>query len=276
MTKLLKISEFAHLSGITRKNLIYYDEIGLLSPEQVRENGYRYYSYRQLETVSVIGSLQEVGMSLSEIKRHLDERTPESLIELFTIQRKNIEEKIDRLWRIEAMIDTRLGATRRALEADKDFIGVKRCSEELLFAGAEIRCGDTQEELENVAKEFYDFCDQEKVTYGYAVGEIIAKQTLLKGEWHYPMCYFCKVPKNEGTHPLFIKPAGLYLIGFETVSYDGPEKLYEKLFKYIKDNDLTIVGNSYEEFLLDEIAVKNPNGYLVQVSIQVKKNKTGV
>ena len=43
MEKLLKISEFAVLSGISRQLLIYYDNQGILHPAQVdRANGYRY------------------------------------------------------------------------------------------------------------------------------------------------------------------------------------------------------------------------------------------
>ena len=60
--KLLSISQFAHLSGIKRKNLIFYDEIGLFSPAHVGENGYRYYSTRQFDTANLTWSLKEIGM----------------------------------------------------------------------------------------------------------------------------------------------------------------------------------------------------------------------
>lgn len=269
MEHLLKIGEFSILSGIKRKNLIYYDDIGLLSPERVMENGYRFYSHRQLETVTVISALQEVGMPLCEIKRHLDERTPETLIELFTAQRKNVEEKIQRLQRIETMIDTRLGITRRALEVDPYKIELLNCTNELLFASDEIVCKNIEEEIEKAITEFYNICDEEKITYGYPFGTIVSQKHLLDENWHFPSRFFFKMPKMEGKRQKLLKPAGMYLTGFELSSSNGALPLYERLLEYIKENKLTISGNSYEEFLLDEIAVKNPDNYLLQISIQV-------
>ena len=41
--------EFAKLTGVTKHTLFYYDKIGLFSPEIKKENGYRLYSFEQLE-----------------------------------------------------------------------------------------------------------------------------------------------------------------------------------------------------------------------------------
>lgn len=51
---MLTISEVAELSGITRSNLLYYDEIDILKPAYRGENNYRLYSYQQLELLYII------------------------------------------------------------------------------------------------------------------------------------------------------------------------------------------------------------------------------
>ena len=51
---LFTIGQFAALHEINKKTLMWYDEIGLLKPACIKENGYRYYSYQQsaaLETI---------------------------------------------------------------------------------------------------------------------------------------------------------------------------------------------------------------------------------
>lgn len=69
----LTISEFAKLSGVSRKTLIYYDKIGLFCPETVNpESGYRYYSYLQLDVISAIYALKEIGTPLKDINVYLD------------------------------------------------------------------------------------------------------------------------------------------------------------------------------------------------------------
>lgn len=45
-----KTAEFAALCGVKKDTLLHYDHIGLLKPQWVGENGYRYYSARQIPT----------------------------------------------------------------------------------------------------------------------------------------------------------------------------------------------------------------------------------
>lgn len=272
MRKLVKISDFARLAGINRKNLIFYDEIGLLCPEYRYENGYRYYTYRQLETVSVITSLREIGMPLADIKRYLDERTPSSLIELFTYQRDLLEQRIDKLLRLQFMIDTRLSITRRGLEINPASILLKQCTKERLLVSEDIT-GLDEDATEDAVGRFYDFCDQEQIIYGYPFCTIISRQNLEKKKWNLPSYFFFKFPAEEKVLSNKIKPAGLYLIAFGEASYHSSELIYQRMWDYIEKEGLTIAGDAYEEFLLDEIAVKAPENYLLQVSMQVKPKK---
>ena len=46
--KYLKTGEFASLCGVTKDTLFHYDDIGLLKPARVGENGYRLYGLYQL------------------------------------------------------------------------------------------------------------------------------------------------------------------------------------------------------------------------------------
>ena len=71
----MPIREFARLTGIRPANLRFYDQIGLLSPELRGENGYRYYSRRQLSTAYLISDLRDLGVGLEEIKRYAGERS---------------------------------------------------------------------------------------------------------------------------------------------------------------------------------------------------------
>lgn len=95
--KYLSISEFAKLSDVSRKALIYYDRIGLFSPEYVKPNGYRCYTHRQIETISLINTLSGSGMSLEDIKRYLNECSPQKALDLFQVQQEKLDDEIHRL-----------------------------------------------------------------------------------------------------------------------------------------------------------------------------------
>lgn len=65
---MLRIGEFAALTGISINMLRNYDKIGLLVPEHVDKiNSYRYYSESQIIAANRIQILKELGFALKEI-----------------------------------------------------------------------------------------------------------------------------------------------------------------------------------------------------------------
>lgn len=67
-------SEFAKVCGVTKHTLFHYDDIGILKPEIVKENGYRYYSYKQFYTFDIIAVLKGTGTPLNEIKEYIQDQ----------------------------------------------------------------------------------------------------------------------------------------------------------------------------------------------------------
>ena len=65
---MLKIGEFSKLCKSTVKTLRYYDEVGLLNPVFVDDNGYRYYEIEQLNTIIKIMELRGLDISINDIK----------------------------------------------------------------------------------------------------------------------------------------------------------------------------------------------------------------
>jgi DNA-binding transcriptional MerR regulator len=64
----MKVKEVADLVGISVRTLHHYDEMGLLTPEQTTESGYRLYSQDNLETLQQILFFKELGFPLKQIK----------------------------------------------------------------------------------------------------------------------------------------------------------------------------------------------------------------
>ncbi|BFH13218.1 hypothetical protein J6TS7_63070 [Paenibacillus dendritiformis] len=70
---MLSIGEFSKICGVSAKTLRYYDEIGLIQPDEINpENGYRYYSISQLKKMLLINRLKSYSFSLEEIKDILE------------------------------------------------------------------------------------------------------------------------------------------------------------------------------------------------------------
>ena len=70
-TKHMKINEVEALAGISKKNIRFYEEQGLLSPRRNSENGYRDYGEAEVATLRRIKLLRKLGVSIEDIRRML-------------------------------------------------------------------------------------------------------------------------------------------------------------------------------------------------------------
>ena len=64
----MKINEVERLIGITKKNIRFYEEQGLLNPNRNKENGYRDYNEDDIRTLEQIKLLRKLGLPLDEIR----------------------------------------------------------------------------------------------------------------------------------------------------------------------------------------------------------------
>lgn len=73
-TKLFKIGEVADALGLTRRILINYEDLGLVTPTVRNEGkGFRYYSADNVVHIRLIRALQNLGLSLPEIRSYIED-----------------------------------------------------------------------------------------------------------------------------------------------------------------------------------------------------------
>lgn len=82
--------ELAALFNIPKQTLLYYDRMGLLSPEFIAENGYRHYSLKQYLTLEVIVNLRKHDIPISRIKEYVENRDIDTFDKLFSCKRKGM------------------------------------------------------------------------------------------------------------------------------------------------------------------------------------------
>lgn len=65
------VQQVVELSGVTIKTLYYYQKIGILLPNKIGENGYRYYSDKEIQQLQEIIFYKKLKFPLEEIKQLL-------------------------------------------------------------------------------------------------------------------------------------------------------------------------------------------------------------
>jgi len=97
---LISVKKVSELTGISVRTLHYYDEIGLLRPSKISENGYRFYDETAIERLQQILIFRELEFPLKDIKTILDspnfdkQKALEEQIRLLKLKKEHLENVI--------------------------------------------------------------------------------------------------------------------------------------------------------------------------------------
>ncbi|MBM7607395.1 DNA-binding transcriptional MerR regulator [Lysinibacillus composti] len=81
----LKIGELAEVTGITKRTIDYYTNLGLLKAERSTSN-YRFYTSETIEQLHKIEEMKASGMSLQDIKKSIKQENKYEEIDLHEIR----------------------------------------------------------------------------------------------------------------------------------------------------------------------------------------------
>ncbi len=93
---MFRIGEFSQIARVSGRLLRYYDGIGLLRPVRIDPaTGYRYYSADQLPRLNSILALKELGLSLDQIARMVDDRVgPDEIRGMLMLKKAELEQTL--------------------------------------------------------------------------------------------------------------------------------------------------------------------------------------
>jgi len=136
------VKTLSRLAGITPRTLHYYDEIGLLKPSRIGDNGYRYYSDKSLLRLQQILLYRELDISLDNIKMIMGKHEFDVLSALES-HREQLHKRIAHLERLILTVDQTILHLEGKIEMSK----------QQLFEGFS---DEQQAEYEKEAMQMYD------------------------------------------------------------------------------------------------------------------------
>lgn len=68
----MKINQVEELVGISKKNIRFYEDQGIISPERNSSNGYREYSLKDVDKLNKIKLLRRLGVPIEQIRQLQD------------------------------------------------------------------------------------------------------------------------------------------------------------------------------------------------------------
>jgi DNA-binding transcriptional MerR regulator len=136
------VKQLSKMAGITPRTLHYYDEIGLLKPTQVGENGYRYYGEEALLQLQQILLYRELDLPLENIKKIMG-RHDFNVLSALESHKAELRKRITRLELLVTTVDHTINHLK----------GTTKMSKKQLFEGF---TDAQQAEYEKEAVQKYD------------------------------------------------------------------------------------------------------------------------
>lgn len=266
--KLFTIGQFATLHEINKKTLMWYDEIGLLKPACIQENGYRYYTYQQSFTLEIILMLRELNISTSEIRGFLEHRSAAALETLLGEKLAELDQTISHLMAIKkVMADRRQDmVTLRGLDLSDIQIITKK--EPHYFVTVDISQGlPFESELELVvrAAKDYQLHRLRDATYG----AMLPVDRLYAKEFDRYSDLYLELPFPTHKTGLHVQPPGAYLRAFCQGNWERLPHRYQEILAYAEARHLRFSGFAYEKGL-NEIVLDTMDDYITQIELPIQ------
>lgn len=247
------ISEFAKMTGVSTDTLRYYDKINLFKPTDIDpKTGYRYYTLKEFEEIGVIQTLQTLGVSLKEIKHHLENKTFFSSYMLLSKQYADIDRKIAELIQLKSYLSEKLSTLEDVMNNNSNNEVIIKDVEKRVGYGTRMNCKDYGEIKTESARIIEKYRKSLFVSNSYAI--FIPKEDIIKRKFnsHY-YCVIFDIEKDDAEpFEKLTFPKGLYAtIRYNGTTFERADSM-TKLVDYIEQNHYKIIGDALQICVIDE------------------------
>ncbi|WP_066254021.1 MerR family transcriptional regulator [Neobacillus drentensis] len=268
--KYLTTGEFAKLCKVNKQTLIFYDQIGLLSPVLKNEKRYRFYSIHQMDLFFVIDLLKDLGMSLNDIQQYIQNKSPESFLSLMYQKKEEIVKKRQEIEMKERMVEAKIALMEKASHLDFHQVTLEQFPETTLYLSRNIE-NINNEEFVEVVSDFINELNVSHLDTGYPIGVITKREQLLKGEFTNYSYLYIEQPNPKEGYPYFKSVKGDFLSGYHIGDEKTIHKAYKQLFSEMDRLNLALGDYVFEEYIYDTVVMNHKEHYVTKIMIQVEQ-----
>lgn len=265
--------EFAKLCKVKKQTLFHYDHIGILKPEIIGDNGYRYYSIFQFDTYNTISMLKELDMPLSYIRNYLSGRSPSSFLNLLEEHDRLVDDKIAELQWLKTFINGKRRITEEGIRARHGSIRLEhRPREYYIFTKYS---GSSEETDEYTAFAGHiSHCHQNQIYSPYVTGGLIdAENGYDDKDYRYSHLYTKLDPEDAdyGEAGITIIPPRTYAVIYSTEGFSPILSMFTQLKDFARESGYTPGSYFFEDVLLDSVSRPSLESYTVKLGLPVTK-----
>ncbi|BAQ24498.1 multidrug-efflux transporter 2 regulator [Streptococcus troglodytae] len=226
--ELLSISQFAKMADITRANLIFYDKENILTPTfRSQGNGYRYYSFQQLNQAFTINHLRKIGLSLKAIKKFYQNNSLEEAANMAEQQNRLIQKQISELKQLQAHLDTFQKNLSELAQLKFPAYQIQKLSAKYLTLSPPYQ--NIREKTQSMY-DFFRYCKENDIDYHGYLGRLFLKDKIQTSNFYEPSYLYFE--NMEGEYEM---SAGNYFIYYDYSDGSNLSAIYQKVQSLLKE-----------------------------------------
>lgn len=270
MSLKLRVSDLSKITGVSPRNIRYYDSVGLFDASGVLDNGYRYYSIDKIEELRLISYLRHAGISIKEIKQHLHSRDIDEYTSILENQLSKVDDEIEHLITLKKRLSKRIDSVNYI----RNLPSLNKIIIEKLPPRAILQFDEKIEDPLDWEKAMLKFEKKGDLPPSLIIGESGFIVDLTKWETRNPTEFtgvfmFTDDPYFKKNSDFVEFPPGYWLTLYIKGDHTAASNKYEKIMKYAKEHDLELADYAIERTLIDHFISSDPELYITEIQIPI-------
>ena len=252
---LFQIGEVTKIIGVTRKTLLVYEDMGLLTPAvKDEESGYRYYSADNMTQIRSIRSLQALGLSLKEVAEYY-----------YDVD--NIDVHLQRLMELRANLDRNIQMlqVRAAKQGD---LTVRRTTlpQQICFC-RRYQCADVSDAANKLRDTYIAAARTGKMSM---VSRMFTMRMSQSTDERDLMCCIPVDSSFSGPERMEFAETPALCVYYRG-PYEGIATAFRALMEYIKEHKIETTGSFRSIFMEGPPSRgENSSDYITQIAVPIK------
>ena len=266
------IGQVSKIANLSTKALRYYDKIGLIQPDKVEDNQYRFYSMPTLLSVPVIKYYKQMGFKLEEMRSLIEGSTYNVLEKVFSDKIKQIKiEERELFIKYKSVKDWHelILEADGVIENNISNVFVKFLNtEEFTFLEQEFDY-DYNSSIVNI--EFTNFVEER----GTAVtGPVMLYFPSYKDKINNTAKNVKIVQRtfeNVGEENSIKLGGSMVISCYHIGSHESINQTYDKIIKWANEGNHKLGDYCVERYVTDYWTTKNTNNFVTEIMIEMRK-----
>lgn len=255
---LFQIGEVAKIIGVTRKTILVYEDMGLLTPAvKDEETGYRYYTADNMTQIRSIRSLQNLGLSLKEVAEYY-------------YNTESMDKHLHRLYELRAMLDRNIQMLQvRAAKCGDLSVHKTVLPQQVCFC-RRYRCADVADAAIKLRNTYIAAARTGKMS-------MVARMfTMRMTQAPDVLDLMCCIPVDDsfdGSERMEFAASPALCIYYRG-PYEGTVTAMRALGEYLKENGIESTGSFRSVYLEGPPSRGESSGdYITQVAVPIKASR---